>query len=791
MAYDPQNPLDAITGERAKRGKKNQSTFEDRNKITVTGPDGKPMKVQGSRGPGGMMAVSPEDLANAAIQRRAATGQVERPQSGMGDVRMAERNPDPVQPRGLFGRLANVPPQPARGGIPASSPPAAETASQTTRSKGVFGRLVGGEVREATQPRVGMGDVRMREREVEQPVATQPAAKQPVPQVGPPPARPRMDISDAMFGDTGLQTIGQAMRQAPPPERGLTREMNEQILRDVLAGEAQRLRGIKREDDALSRAFPDVSFRPKEQVEAAQKPVISERQEGFVGPERQSNIARADQLRAQIASEQQAMLAARRARGGSFREDTAPLERIAGMRQELAQYERAATPGQPIRVKTPEENLATEQSLARQASDIMSKDVADLRAQVASMPAGPERDAQAERLRSLEFQQQQQGARAGALPAGAVGPQPMGASVGLSEQMLGEARARTERQQEAAPRVAARQQELADVAMREGERLTGKRQDAEQQKADFARATREATLAGLSAPERMRQEAIATEQAKRAALTTKTGIETEESKARVAKIMSEIGVEESKARMVENQLREFYDDKQIRRRAQELDFESKSLDNELKRAQVEMQKKGMAFNPEMAAMQDAAVAKSMERLGISAADEDVVRQAAEGLKQNIDKTTYTVPSDAMQDVQRASQINDYVRGLKSLHDQGGPAAEIAKAKARRLASMFAGEITGQRASGERVFSNIGSATATGAGIGAGAGAVVGIPGGPVGVGTLAAAGAGLVGTIGLVAGTVTSAVDMVAQRIGMTSAEVEAVKSKTNEALRMLQEIAQ
>ena len=743
MAYDPQNPLDAITGERAKRGKKNQSTFEDRNKITVTGPDGKPMKVQGSRGPGGMMAVSPEDLANAAIQRRAATGQVERPQSGMGDVRMAERNPDPVQPRGLFGRLANVPPQPARGGIPASAPPATETASQTTRPKGVFGRLVGGEVREATQPRVGMGDVRMREREVEQPVATQPAAKQPVPQVGPPPARPRMDISDAMFGDTGLQTIGQAMRQAPPPERGLTREMNEQILRDVLAGEAQRLRGIKREDDALSRAFPDVSFRPKEQVEAAQKPVISERQEGFVGPERQSNIARADQLRAQIASEQQAMLAARRARGGSFREDTAPLERIAGMRQELAQYERAATPGQPIRVKTPEENLATEQSLARQASDIMSKDVADLRAQVASMPAGPERDAQAERLRSLEFQQQQQGARAGALPAGAVGPQPMGASVGLSEQMLGEARARTERQQEAAPRVAARQQELADVAMREGERLTGKRQDAEQQKADFARATREATLAGLS------------------------------------------------ARMVENQLREFYDDKQIRRRAQELDFESKSLDNELKRAQVEMQKKGMAFNPEMAAMQDAAVAKSMERLGISAADEDVVRQAAEGLKQNIDKTTYTVPSDAMQDVQRASQINDYVRGLKSLHDQGGPAAEIAKAKARRLASMFAGEITGQRASGERVFSNIGSATATGAGIGAGAGAVVGIPGGPVGVGTLAAAGAGLVGTIGLVAGTVTSAVDMVAQRIGMTSAEVEAVKSKTNEALRMLQEIAQ
>lgn len=435
MAYDPQNPLDAITGERAKRGKKDQSTFADRNKIKVGGPAGRPMEVQGKREPSGLMSVSYDDLAKAAEQQR-TPGAVSMP-------------PAPAK---------TSPQQPSQPKLP---PPGMVSAPQI-------------------------------------------AKKEPVPQVGPPPARPRMDTSDAMFGDTGLQTVGQAMRQAPPPERGLTREMNEQILRDVLAGEAQRLRQVGREDEAMRRAFPDVSFRPRQQAteSAIPRPTTGERQEGFVGPERQSAGSRADQLRAQIASEQQAMLAARRARGGSFREDTAPLERIAGMRQELAQYEKAATPGQPIRVKTPEENLATEQSLARQASDIMSKDVEDLRAQVASMPAGPERDAQAERLRSLEFQQQQQAARAGALPAGAVGPQPMGASAELAEQMMGEARARTERQREAAPRVATRQQELADVAMREGERLTGKRQDVEESQKRIREATEKATLFEIGKQER-------------------------------------------------------------------------------------------------------------------------------------------------------------------------------------------------------------------------------------------------------------------------------------------------
>lgn len=279
---------------------------------------------------------------------------------------------------------------------------------------------------------------------------------------------------------------------------------------------------------AMERMGPQTSQRPQQATSftaqpavqpPAAAPAMAQPEQAMIGPERQSNIARADQLRAQIASEQQAMLAARRARGGSFREDTAPLERIAGMRQELAQYERAATPSQSIRVKTPEENLATEQSLARQASDIMARDLGadnipavsgqplrgsaeDLRRQVATMPAGPERDAMAEQLRSLQYQQQQQAARAGALPAGAVGPQPMGASVELAEQMMGEARARTQRQQEAAPRVAARQQELADVAMREGERLTGKRQDVEESQKRIREATEKATLFEIGKQER-------------------------------------------------------------------------------------------------------------------------------------------------------------------------------------------------------------------------------------------------------------------------------------------------
>jgi hypothetical protein len=45
MAID-RNALDAITNER--KGKKNQSRFEDRNKLTVGRPDGNPVTVQPS-----------------------------------------------------------------------------------------------------------------------------------------------------------------------------------------------------------------------------------------------------------------------------------------------------------------------------------------------------------------------------------------------------------------------------------------------------------------------------------------------------------------------------------------------------------------------------------------------------------------------------------------------------------------------------------------------------------------------------------------------------------------------
>lgn len=783
MAYDPQDPLSSISGELAKRGKKNQtSRFEDRNKVNVSGPAGKPMQVSGTRIPGGLMAVSPEDLAKAAAQQRVATGQFERPQSGMGDVRMAERNPEPVQPRGLFGMLAGAPPQPARGGYFEPPPPAAEPIPQTTRPKGLFGRLVGGEVRETTQPRAGMGDVRMREREVEQPVATQPTAKQPVPQVGPPPARPRMDTADAMFGDTGLQVIGEAMRQAPPPQRGLTREMNEQILRDVMSGEAQRLRQVKREDEALSRAFPDVSFRPRQQTAQAAQPTTAEQPQGFVGPERRSARDRADQLRAQIASEQQAMLKARRARGGSFTEDAAQLERIGGMRQELAQYERAGQPIQQINVKTPEANLATEQSLARQASDIMVKDVEDLRRQVATMPAGPARDAEAERLRSLEYQQQQQASRAGVLGPGAVGPQPAGASTGMYEQMMGEARARTQRQQEAAPRVAARQQELADVAMREGERLTGKRQDIEQRQKDLQAATQAATLAELSAPERMRQEAIAGEQAKRSIAERASGREDRESAARIDKISAETGMMRSQAKMLDENVKAMGDDAAIARDFKKAELETKNLSNALLKAQIAAQSKGMNLDPQMAAMEDAAASRSIKNLNLDPQSESNVQQAIAGLKQNMSKTTYTVPSDAATDLQRAMQVNNFARNLKILSEQGGVGRDLARGKAQNLLTALGGEITGQRTSAERSLGIVGSATAGGALAGGG----IGLVGGPAGAG----AGVTVGGITGLVAGTVAAATDALAQSFGWTSEEVERIKSQWNESVGILQQIA-
>jgi hypothetical protein len=95
-------------------------------------------------------------------------------------------------------------------------------------------------------------------------------------------------------------------------------------------------------------------------------------------------------------------------------------------------------PPQQIKVKTAEQNLATEQDVSRQAANIMQRDVEDLRYRLNLMPEGHAKANMQERLRSLEYQQQQQSARGRACPHRKSASCVRGASPELYQQMLAE-----------------------------------------------------------------------------------------------------------------------------------------------------------------------------------------------------------------------------------------------------------------------------------------------------------------------------------------------------------------
>lgn len=774
MAYDPQNPLDAITGERAKRGKKNPNarTVQNQDEATGVGPGTQRIQPRQTGGrfniptgrttPYGLtQADNQRILADIAQSEREAgrkmpevTGSVNttppakppavrptvqpKPTPSIEDQRLINRLREGGLPESIYANTPNMLQQLKQGTL---SPEYKNTVEQAARYNYNQTPAMQQAVQTTLpfQGRAGFGDVRMREQ-------------------SPPPAEPG--------SSPGLMT-----RSVQQPELGQVGVNAPTSIPPYLSNDRAALA-------AMERMRPQTSQRPQQATPSAAQPAVqppaatpamAQPEQAMIGPERQPNRARIDQLRAQIASEQQAMLAARRARGGSFREDTAPLERIAGMRQELAQYERAATPGQPIRVKTPEENLATEQSLARQASDIMARDLGadnipavsgqplrgsaeDLRRQVATMPAGPERDAMAEQLRSLQYQQQQQAARAGALPAGAVGPQPMGASVELAEQMMGEARARTERQREAAPRVAARQQELADVAMREGERLTGKRQDVEQQRADFARATREATLAELSAPERARKEAFASEQSKREIAASQSQAEIAKTNALTESIIAKTGIdkevakiEAERARAGLNQILSAEPDVKEQRKTA---LEIQKLERDALALKIEQQRKadsGLPQTEEDFRKEQVIQEGLMRRAGVTPESEALVRNGLQALGQRVSswnmngKMAYASPADATEDIQHVNQFLNYESKLNTLYNSGPEGRRMAQLKARDLLASIPSDFGGYRPSVSGTLGAGAGGAAAGAAVGAAIGSVVPIAGTAIG----AAIGAGI------------------------------------------------
>jgi len=417
------------------------------------------------------------------------------------------------------------------------------------------------------------------------------------------------------------QYTGVMTRDVPKPGIGQVGVGGSMPIPPAIAGDRAALTATER-------------MRPDQSPRQLQAPTVEPLTPSYV----QSDAAnKRDALRAQIAAEQQQMLRARRMAEGARRRgveiepfnEGASLKKIAEMRSELAGYEKAAAPIQQIKVKTAEQNLATEQDVARQAADIMQRDVEDLRYQLNLMPEGQAKAAMQERLRSLEYQQQQQSARGRVLAPTEVGPQVRGASPELYQQMLQEGEARTQRQREAAPRVAARQEALGEAAYRAAEGQQAGRLQAQQRQADFESAIQKARISEIGAPEQER------ELRRRAAESgiAESGARLKESEARTEAIRIEAA---SKA--AESALRLKKGNFDLA--AQEYNFQMEKEFGEpmrklaLERAKFDqkMAEQKMRFSPELQAERNAFSEQAMKTAGVTPGKYELALKAANDIK---------------------------------------------------------------------------------------------------------------------------------------------------------------
>ena len=317
------------------------------------------------------------------------------------------------------------------------------------------------------QGRAGFGDVRMREQ-------------------SPPPAEPG--------SSSGLMTRG--VQQPGLGQVGVNAPTN---IPSYLAGDRAAITAMERMRTQQSTMPQQPTQAPAQAPSAVQQPTTTQTPPAVQQPSARPAIPTMEQpepayyanqvdnyraqIRQQIANEQQAMLKARRVRGGSYGDggDATALERIAGMRQELAQFDQAAGLAAQGRVKSPEENLVGEQDLAKQASSILEQDASNLRESIRTMPEGFEKQSAMAKLQDIESRQQQMSSRASGEPG-----------------MIEDAYARTERQRS----MIQRNREIGEIAMLEGERIRSKRVEGEQTKKQIEEATKQAALAQISRPER-------------------------------------------------------------------------------------------------------------------------------------------------------------------------------------------------------------------------------------------------------------------------------------------------
>lgn len=217
-----------------------------------------------------------------------------------------------------------------------------------------------------------------------------------------------------------------------------------------------------------------------------------------------------DRMRMQIAAEQQKLLADRRtgkvAKGSET--DATALRNIAALRQEYAGYQNAARPAQ--RPNTPEQNFMAGRDAANQAAKIMQGDLAAMEQKVYTMPPGPMRDAEVEKLRAFKDKTNQQYIRGNILRPEDTGPPVPGSSANAYAEAMGEAERQTGSQIAAAGRDYDRRQNVLGFT----KELTAKRLAEEQRIKDAKTAQYEAGLAEIRRPQdefRLRQDAVTAE----------------------------------------------------------------------------------------------------------------------------------------------------------------------------------------------------------------------------------------------------------------------------------------
>ena len=239
-----------------------------------------------------------------------------------------------------------------------------------------------------------------------------------------------------------------------------------------------------------------------------------------IGPLQEESTAARDRLRMQIANEQRALLDARRA-GKTVKgseQDATSLANIAALRREYEGYSQAARPTQ--RPNTPENNFFASREASNQAAKIMQGDLAAMEQRVYTMPPGPAKDAELEKVRAFKSKTNEQFVRGNVLRPEDTGPAVPGSSPTGYYDALAEADKQTANQVASAGRDYDRRQNILGFT----KDITAKRLAEEQRAKDMNTAVYNAGMAGIRRPEdefKLKQDAMTAEIAN---IQAKTGV---------------------------------------------------------------------------------------------------------------------------------------------------------------------------------------------------------------------------------------------------------------------------